>query len=46
MKNIFRLGIFALALSLCIGSSALAFKEAKGPTRVEAAGEALQTWQS
>ena len=42
MKNIFRLGIFALALSLCIGSSALAFKEAKGPTRVEAANEPWQ----
>ncbi len=43
MKKIFRLGIFTLALSLCIGSSALAFKEANKPTRVEAAGEA---WQS
>lgn len=43
MKNIFRLGIFALALSLCIGSSALAFKEAKPATRVEAANE---PWQS
>ena len=42
MKNIFRLGIFTLALSLCIGSSALAFKEAKGPTRVEAANEPWQ----
>lgn len=43
MKNIFRLGIFALALSLCIGSSALAFKEAKPATRVEAANG---PWQS
>jgi len=43
MKNIFRLGIFALALSLCIGSSALAFKEAKPAVRVEAANE---PWQS
>lgn len=43
MKNIFRLGIFALALSLCIGSSALVFKEAKPATRVEAANE---PWQS
>ena len=42
MKNIFRLGIFALALSLCIGSSALAFKEAKPATRVEAANEPWQ----
>ena len=42
MKNIFRLGIFALALSLCIGSSALAFKEAKTATRVEAANEPWQ----
>lgn len=42
MKNIFRLGIFALALSLCIGSSALAFKEAKPATRVEAADEPWQ----
>lgn len=42
MKNIFRLGIFALALSLCIGSSALAFKEVKPATRVEAANEPWQ----
>ena len=42
MKNIFRLGIFALALSLCIGSSALAFKEAKPATRVKAANEPWQ----
>lgn len=42
MKNIFRLGISALALSLCIGSSALAFKEAKPATRAEAANEPWQ----
>ena len=43
MKNIFKIGLFSLAISLCIGSGAISLKNEKPATRVEAAGEA---WQS
>jgi len=42
MKNIFGLGIIALASSLCIGNSALPFKDTKAPIRMEAINEPWQ----
>ena len=41
MKNIFKVVLSTIALSLCIGSGAASFKNAR-PTKVEAAGEAWQ----
>ena len=43
MKSIFKIGLFSLAISLCIGSGAISLKNEKPATRVEASGEA---WQS
>ena len=42
MKKIFKIGLFSLAISLCIGSGAISLKNEKPATRVEAAGEAWQ----
>lgn len=42
MKSIFKIGIFSLAISLCIGSGAISLENEKPATRVEAAGEAWQ----
>ena len=42
MKSIFKIGLFSLAISLCIGSGAISLKNEKPATRVEAAGEAWQ----
>lgn len=42
MKSIFKIGLFSLAISLCIGSGAVSLKNEKPATRVEAAGEAWQ----
>lgn len=43
MKKIFKIGLFSLALSLCVGSGAASFQNTKYATKVEASGEA---WQS
>ena len=42
MKKIFKIGLFSLAFSLCVGTGAISFKDNKPATKVEAAGEAWQ----